>query len=72
MINHFSGLTFTDCPTRVTVSDVEGYACKQHGEGVLAAMGLAPDQLARNAGVLVGTLVLFLCLGYTALRYKSR
>ncbi|KAM3573414.1 hypothetical protein VYU27_004594 [Nannochloropsis oceanica] len=72
VINHFSGLTFTDCPTRSTGSDVEGYTCKHHGEEVLAALALAPDQLVRNAGVLVGTLVVFLSLGYTALRYKSR
>jgi hypothetical protein len=35
-------------------------------------MALSSDQLVRNIGVLLGTLVLFLCLGYTALRYKSR
>jgi len=72
VIAHFSGLIFTDCPTRSTESGIQGYSCKQRGEEVLAAMALSPDQLVRNVGVLLGTLALFLCLGYTALRYKSR
>jgi hypothetical protein len=73
VISHFSGLEFHDCHASTSgVSAGSLYACKERGEEVLSSIALSPDQLVRNVGVLLGMLALLLCLGYTALRYKSR
>ena len=69
VISHFTGLVFRDCPASPPDAPAR---CMHRGEEILKSVALAPDQLTRNVGILVGTLALFLILGYSALRYKSR
>ncbi len=67
-INHFAGLVFEDCPPGL--ADRGG--CVQTGEQVLHMLGLDPDSLGRNVGILCLTLAAVLAMAYAALRHKSQ